>query len=86
MGLACRKRHLAPWLEPFWWCNCNYHNVATYRVLLLRLTAAEEPAGAGPQCGDLLVVGPREHARKKHNVQGMTDTIYNYIRDKANQA
>lgn len=42
MGLACRKRHLAPWLEPFWWCNCNYHNVATYRVLLLRLTAAEE--------------------------------------------
>jgi len=24
-----------------------------------------------------------EHARKKHNVQGMTDTIYNYIRDTA---
>lgn len=26
-----------------------------------------------------------EHARKKHNVQGMTDTIYNYIRDTARQ-
>ena len=24
-----------------------------------------------------------EHARKKHNVKGMTDTIYNYIRDTA---
>ena len=24
-----------------------------------------------------------EHARKKHNVQGMTDTIYNYLRAKA---
>ena len=24
-----------------------------------------------------------EHARKKHNVQNMTDTIYNYLRDKA---
>ena len=24
-----------------------------------------------------------EHARKKHNVQGMTDTIYAYIRDTA---
>jgi predicted small metal-binding protein len=24
-----------------------------------------------------------EHARKKHNVAGMTDTIYNYIRDTA---
>jgi len=24
-----------------------------------------------------------EHARKKHNVAGMTDTIYNFIRDKA---
>ncbi len=23
------------------------------------------------------------HARKKHNVQGMTDTIYNYLRDAA---
>lgn len=31
MGLACRKRHLALWLESFWWCDCNYHNVATYR-------------------------------------------------------
>lgn len=27
-----------------------------------------------------------EHARKKHNVQGMTDTIYNYLRDKARTA
>lgn len=24
-----------------------------------------------------------EHARKKHNVQVMTDTIYNYLRDTA---
>jgi len=24
-----------------------------------------------------------EHARKKHNVQVMTDTIYNYLRDSA---
>jgi predicted small metal-binding protein len=24
-----------------------------------------------------------EHARKKHNVQGMTDTIYSYLRAKA---
>lgn len=24
-----------------------------------------------------------EHARKKHNVQGMTDTIYTYLRDTA---
>jgi len=24
-----------------------------------------------------------EHARKVHNVQGMTDTIYNYLRDEA---
>jgi predicted small metal-binding protein len=24
-----------------------------------------------------------EHARKKHNVQGMTDTIYSFLRDKA---
>jgi predicted small metal-binding protein len=27
-----------------------------------------------------------EHARKKHNVAGMTDTIYNYIRDTAHKA
>ena len=27
-----------------------------------------------------------EHARKKHNVAGMTDTIYNYIRDTARRA
>ncbi len=26
-----------------------------------------------------------EHARRKHNVNGMTDTIYNYIRDTARQ-
>lgn len=26
-----------------------------------------------------------EHARKKHNVAGMTDTIYNYIRDTASR-
>ena len=26
-----------------------------------------------------------EHARRKHNVHGMTDTIYNYIRDTARQ-
>ncbi len=26
-----------------------------------------------------------EHARKKHNVQNMTDTIYNYIRSAARQ-
>lgn len=24
-----------------------------------------------------------EHARKKHKVQGMTDTIYNYLRQQA---
>ena len=24
-----------------------------------------------------------EHARKKHNVRGMTDTIYKYLRDTA---
>ena len=24
-----------------------------------------------------------EHARRKHNVQGMTDTIYSYLRAKA---
>ena len=24
-----------------------------------------------------------EHARRKHNVLGMTDTIYSYLRDKA---
>ena len=24
-----------------------------------------------------------EHARKKHNVQGMTDTIYTYLRNAA---
>ena len=24
-----------------------------------------------------------EHARRKHNVQGMTDTIYNYLRQQA---
>ncbi len=27
-----------------------------------------------------------EHARKKHGVQGMTDTIYTYLRDKAKKA
>jgi predicted small metal-binding protein len=27
-----------------------------------------------------------EHARKKHNVQGMTDTIYTYLRAKAQKA
>lgn len=27
-----------------------------------------------------------EHARRKHNVAGMTDTIYNYIRDTARRA
>jgi predicted small metal-binding protein len=27
-----------------------------------------------------------EHARKKHNVQGMTDTIYAYLRTKAANA
>ncbi len=26
-----------------------------------------------------------EHARKKHNVAGMTDTNYNYIRETARQ-
>lgn len=26
-----------------------------------------------------------EHARRKHNVNGMTDTMYNYIRDTARQ-
>ena len=26
-----------------------------------------------------------EHARRKHNVQGMTDTIYSYLRNKAAQ-
>ena len=27
-----------------------------------------------------------EHARRKHNVQGMTDTIYAYLRTKAANA
>jgi predicted small metal-binding protein len=27
-----------------------------------------------------------EHARKKHGVQGMTDTIYTYLRDRAKKA
>lgn len=27
-----------------------------------------------------------EHARKKHNVQGMTDTIYTYLRGQAQKA
>jgi predicted small metal-binding protein len=27
-----------------------------------------------------------EHARKKHNVQGMTDTIYGYLRDRATKS
>jgi predicted small metal-binding protein len=27
-----------------------------------------------------------EHARKKHNVQGMTDTIYTYLRAQAQKA
>jgi predicted small metal-binding protein len=27
-----------------------------------------------------------EHARKKHNVAGMTDTIYTYLRETARQA
>jgi predicted small metal-binding protein len=27
-----------------------------------------------------------EHARKKHGVQGMTDTIYTYLRDAAKKA
>jgi predicted small metal-binding protein len=27
-----------------------------------------------------------EHARKKHNVQGMTDTIYTYLRQAARKA
>ncbi len=27
-----------------------------------------------------------EHARKKHGVQGMTDTIYTYLRDQARKA
>ncbi len=27
-----------------------------------------------------------EHARKKHNVQGMTDTIYTYLRKQAQKA
>jgi predicted small metal-binding protein len=27
-----------------------------------------------------------DHARKKHNVQGMTDTIYTYLRKQAQKA
>ncbi len=27
-----------------------------------------------------------EHARRKHNVQGMTDTIYSYLRKQAQKA
>jgi len=27
-----------------------------------------------------------EHARKKHGVQGMTDTIYTYLRDTAKKS
>ena len=32
---------------------------------------------------DQLKAKVEEHARKKHNVQGMTDTIYSYLRDAA---
>lgn len=34
---------------------------------------------------DQLKAKVAEHARRKHNVQGMTDTIYNYLRDTARQ-
>ncbi len=32
---------------------------------------------------DQLKAKVEEHARTKHNVQGMTDTIYSYLRDAA---
>jgi hypothetical protein len=26
-----RLDQLARWLETFWWCRCDYNNIATYR-------------------------------------------------------
>ncbi len=26
-----RLAQLARWFETFWWCKCDYHNIATYR-------------------------------------------------------
>ncbi len=26
-----RLAQLARWFETFWWCKCNYSNIATYR-------------------------------------------------------
>ena len=26
-----RLLQLARWFETFWWCECDYHNIATYR-------------------------------------------------------
>lgn len=28
---AHRLAQLARWLETFWWCKCDYNNIATYR-------------------------------------------------------
>lgn len=33
-GSQRRRRQLAPlarWFEIFWWCRCNYTNIAAYR-------------------------------------------------------
>ena len=26
-----RLLQVARWFETFWWCKCDYHNIATYR-------------------------------------------------------
>ncbi|MDQ4090372.1 MAG: hypothetical protein M3163_08730 [Actinomycetota bacterium] len=26
-----RLLQLARWFETFWWCECDYHNIAAYR-------------------------------------------------------
>ena len=26
-----RLTQLAQWFETFWWCRCDYNNIATYR-------------------------------------------------------
>ena len=26
-----RTEQLAQWFETFWWCRCDYNNIATYR-------------------------------------------------------
>lgn len=51
-----RVTQLARWFETFWWCKCDYNNIATYRCYhcgarpprrlraeLLALPCPEEP-------------------------------------------